>query len=334
MQPLHRKSVATESLYAPAGKVLWDTCFIKGSAGDYHAFYLQCAPTKRPENRHSTRISIGHAVSRDLHAWQELPAAIVPGAPGAWDDLCIWNSCVYEKAGIYYQFYTARNSAAENYWIQRIGVVTSRDLTNWRKHPDNPLLEADAALYEVKNTKNSLGKIGAWRDPCVFEDSAGGGYYMTISARLKGQGEAYNGCLALAQSADLIHWNVKPPILAPGVFDEMEASQVVQHRGRFYIFFSVCWPTLFRKDWQKRHGSRPGLYCYTAEHLCDPFEPVNECGWIDVGDPSLYAVRLIEREGDIFTALGFVNYDERGNFIGRLSSPLRLCIAGREIFRV
>lgn len=44
-----------------------------------------------------------------------------------------------------------------------------------------------------------------------------------------------------------------------------------------------------------------------------------------------YAVRLIERGGDAYTAMGWLNYDDEGRFVGALSAPLRLALDGDTV---
>ena len=44
-----------------------------------------------------------------------------------------------------------------------------------------------------------------------------------------------------------------------------------------------------------------------------------------------YTVRLIERDGDAYTAMGWLNYDDEGRFVGALSAPLRLALDGDAV---
>jgi beta-fructofuranosidase len=50
---------------------------------------------------------------------------------------------------------------------QREGLATSTDLKSWRKHPDNPLLEADPRYYSQPDP-GTLGPERVRRDPCVL----------------------------------------------------------------------------------------------------------------------------------------------------------------------
>ncbi|MCH8520222.1 MAG: family 43 glycosylhydrolase [Nanoarchaeota archaeon] len=187
--------------YAPNNKFLWDSWFIK-EEDTYHVFYLQANKTQDSELRHNNNVSIGHAISKDLINWEELPVALEPGVLDEdWDNLSLWTGCVYKKDNLYYMFYTGRSKNEHEMWIQKIGLATSQDLINWTKYEHNPLLEAKEYYY-IDNEKNTLGKIGAFRDPDIFYDKTYQKYFMLISARensidLENKTREYNGCIAL-----------------------------------------------------------------------------------------------------------------------------------------
>ncbi len=224
--------------YAPIGKVLWDYWFIK--QGDtHHLFHLQADPSNDSSKRYTDGVSIGHAVSKDYIHWTQLPTALKPGANGNWDDKNLWSGCVAEKDGLFYLYYTGKNSAHGMENIQKIGVAVSFDLQTWTKHPKNPILETDSQYYDIDNNLNAIGKIGAWRDPFVFKDPNSGKRYMTISSRIKGSNKEYNACVGLADSENMIDWNILPPIFSPGIYDEIEVTRVIYHAGLYYLFFST-----------------------------------------------------------------------------------------------
>src|SRR5438477_10851503 len=105
-------------------KWVWDFWLARDTR--HHVFYLQ-APRSlgRSELRHHSA-SIGHAVSRDLRAWEVLPDALHPGPAGSWDDLATWTGSVVEHAGCWQMLYTGINRS-ERGLIQRIGLATSDD---------------------------------------------------------------------------------------------------------------------------------------------------------------------------------------------------------------
>lgn len=311
--------------FRPSGAILWDPWFVR-RGDEYHAFYLQVPMPDDPEDRHHAGTTIGHAVSHDLRSWRERPVALTPGAGDAWDGLALWTGWVVGEGGGFFQFYTGRR--ASEFWLQRIGLALSDDLDRWEKRK-GLVLEADPRYYSASGELNALGVAPAWRDPCVFREPGSGLWYMTISARTAGEGP-HNACVGLARSGDLLHWEILEPLLAPGVYDEMEATQVVSHDGRWYVFFS-SWAVHYRPDWARRHGAHSGLHCYVSDSLLGDYRPVNGNGVVLDDANHRYTVRLIERDGDAYTAMGWLNYDDEGRFVGALSAPLRLVLDGDTV---
>jgi beta-fructofuranosidase len=129
---------------------IWDF-WLARDGEDYHVFYLQ-APRSLgdPELRHFNA-SIGHAVSRDLREWSPLPDALRLGPPSAWDGHAVWTGCVIRHDNIWHMFYTGVHVGEDGLIEQRVGLATSTDLENWRKYPDNPLIEADPRYYSRRD---------------------------------------------------------------------------------------------------------------------------------------------------------------------------------------
>ena len=320
------KLLAADELttFRPAGGILWDPWFV-ARGGEYHAFYLQVPAPEDPEDRHHAGVQIGHAVSTDLHSWRERPTALRPGPDDAWDSLALWTGCVVNDGAVFHQFFTGRR--ASEFWVQRIGVAVSSDLDRWEKDEDF-VLEADPEHYCLRPELNALGVPPAWRDPFVLRDPDSGLWYMTISARTA-EHHPHNACVGLARSHDLRRWEVLPPLLAPGIYDEMEVSQLLHHEGRWYLFFSTR-GVHYHNDWAGRHGRASGLHCYVADHLLGEYRPANATGVVlDDGDRR-YALRIVERTGDEYVAMGWLDYD-RGRFVGALSGPVRLALDGDEV---
>lgn len=322
------------SHFSPKNKFLWDFWLLRDN-GVYHAFYLQSRKTKDPEERHNAHVSIGHAVSQDLKHWHEQSTALQPGKKGSWDDLALWTGSVIKKGSTYYLFYTGRNSNRERMWVQKIGLAYSNDLLHWKKAKENPLLEADATYYATDAVKNKLGKIPAWRDPFVFKDPQTGAYFMTISARKKGIKKEYTGCIALARSHDLLRWDILPPILAPGRYDEMETSQVVYHNGNYYLFFSLgsTGDGLYEKKWKQKVGHHTGLHCYYSKNLFGGYKPVNKNGVVVEHGDVMYDIRLIKKNAQEYIALGWLNKNSDGTFLGKMSEPFGLVIDGDRVYK-
>ena len=319
---MHNKSISN---YSPAGMIIGDVCFLQ-EKDDYHVFYLQQPATLiNPEDRHDLWTSIGHAVSKDLYHWKGLPPIIKPSnGLDKWDNLVIWTGSIIKKENTYYLFYTGKSDNPEEKLTQRIGVATSTDLVTWNKSDQNPLLESDNKIYADSNKLDQFGRIGAWRDPFVFKNPKSNDYFMLISARLKGEETIYNGCIAIAQSKDLINWNLQKPVLAPGIYEEMEVPQMVCHKDKYYIFFSAHASGYNPEFTKKIGGAFGGLHCYYSDDILGEYRPINGNGVVYSNKEDKYGLTVVKNIDDTFSLLGYQYLDNEDNFIGKLSHPMKI----------
>ncbi|MCA9355477.1 glycoside hydrolase family 68 protein [Candidatus Kaiserbacteria bacterium] len=321
---------AYKNYYSPAGKILWDSWFIK--QGDtYHLFHLQADLKIDPKNRDNANVSIGHATSRDLVTWKELPCALKPSNRDDWDNKDLWSGSVAEKEGKYYLYYTGKNNQPGQKNIQKICLATSPDLHHWTRYTANPILEADTRYYYMDNSLSPAGSIGAWRDPFVFRDPHSDKRFMSISAKTTfGKEVGYNACVALAESDDMINWKILPPIFAPGIYDEIEATRVVFHKGYYYLFFTTH-DYDYKPEFAKKFGAHDGLHCYYSDSLYGGYKPVNGNGVVFDKGHNIYDVRVLNTQDDDFIGIGWLNLDPGGNFIGRISHPMNVRIEKDKI---
>ena len=296
-------------MYVPEDRYVWDF-WVVPHEGRYHLFHLQ-APRELPdpELRHGMA-TVGHAVSEDLIRWKNLGTAVGPGQPGEWDDRAIWTGSVVKGDGLFYMFYTGTCRAEEGR-IQRIGFATSRDLVHWDKYPGNPVLEADLTVYE-KAEDSPFGEL-AWRDPYVIR--WGDRYLALITARRNWGEPQRRGCIATAVSEDLLQWRVGAPLEVPGGFAQMEVPQLIFHRGRAYLLFSV------EAGWVAE-GVSPkatGTFYAIAPQPFDRYSPPTAL----LADPSgsFYAAKLVRTYRGDWVALAWLR-TPAGDFVGGLSDPL------------
>jgi len=321
-----------EDNYAPVGKLLWDPWFI--NKGDmYHMFHLQAETTPDSDHRHSNNVSIGHAISSDLIKWEQLPTALEPNAGEAWDNKDLWSGCVAQKDDTYYIYYTGKNDGPDSKNIQKIGVAMSKDLKIWTKHHENPILEADPRYYHMDNEINAIGKVGAWRDPFVFKDPHSDKRYMTISAKTNNGRMEYNACVALAESYDMIHWNILPPIFSPDIYDEIEVTRVIYHNEHYYLFFTTH-ATSYQPEFAKQYGAHEGLHCYYSDNLFGGYKPVNGDGVVFDDGYEIYDIRVLNLQGNDFIGIGWLNMDSNGNFVGKLAHPIKIRIEGDKVYDI
>ncbi len=296
-------------------KWIWDFWIVTDN-DDYHIFYLQAPKSlDNPEKRH-WHVSIGHAVSTDLLKWIILPDALSPSTVPAWDDFTTWTGCTMAHGNTWYLFYTG-TSHSEKGLVQRIGLATSTDLVSWKKHTENPVIEADSTWYELLDSKAWYEQ--AWRDPWVFKYK--NSFHAYITGRINNGQYDQRGVIAHAKSDDLIHWNVLAPIVFPGDFGHMEVPQVAHIGERYYLIFS-CHASHLSISGRNRYGNVTGIYYLYSD---TPFGPYPSRGSdLLFGDEigSFYSGRLIQGKDLQWYLITFSNNTKESTFIGEISDPM------------
>ncbi len=248
-----------------------------------------------------------------------LPDALAPGPRGTWDDLATWTGSVIEHDGRWYMLYTGI-SRADDGLIQRIGLAVSDDLMTWRKHPGNPVIEADGRWYELLDLASWRDQ--SWRDPWLFRGYRDGAFHVLITARAAAGAADGRGVVAHATSADLVRWQVLPPVTAPGDFAQVEVPQLVELGGRRHILFSVHAEDHSRLRVSRLGPGQGGTFIFTSGTQGDAFRPsaapiVPEDGPLG----RLYAGKLVQpRPGD-WRFLAF-RAELGDTFIGELTDAL------------
>lgn len=278
----------------------------------FHMFFL-FAPRglPSPDDRHF-HARIGHAVSDDLRRWERLADPLADAARPAFDDLATWTGSVTRgQDGLWYMFYTGA-SRAEQGLVQRVGSAVSDDLVSWQRTP--LVLEADRRWYEKLDTQ--IWPDEAWRDPWVFPDEDGTGWHMLVTAR-SAEGPRDRGVIGHARSADLLHWEVEPPLSAPGQgFGQLEVPQVEMVDGDWVLIFSCL-----GSEMRSRRRGDGGVWLAKGDSALGPWDIA---GARRLTDESIYAGRIVrDRDGE-WWLMGFENKDVSGRFVGRIPGPLRL----------
>lgn len=293
---------------------VWDFWFADDGRR-FHLYYL-FAPKALgdPDLRHRNA-RIGHATSDDLTTWEDHGRAFDAGDSGAFDETATWTGSVVQGPdGIWRMFYTGSRflSPASNANIETIGVATSRDLFRWEKQR-GPVCRADGRWYETFGTSDWPEE--AWRDPWVFA-GPDGTWHMLVTARSKDGPLWDRGVVGHATSADLVQWEVQPPLSAPGIgFAHLEVPQTVTVAGAGYLLFSCDTPKLSGS----RRGGTGGIWSVAAPVPTGPFA-------IDAArllvPERLYAGRIVRDRAGQPVLLAFDMAGADGNFIGALSDPI------------
>ena len=151
----------------------------------------------------------GHFTSRDLIHWEKRPETPFGGATGT----------VIEHDRKFYMFYTGDH--------QTVHLATSDDLDQWTLYSDNPILDGDDQRYSREN----------FRDPYVFFNHKEGQWWLLIGTREMHQPGQRAGCVGLAKSRDLLHWELAPPLWAPKIGPHTDCPQVVHQGGLWYLIY-------------------------------------------------------------------------------------------------
>lgn len=295
------------------GRWVWDSWPVVAPDGKRHLFYLQAdRALGDPELRHMNP-SIGHAVSDDWRTWDVLPDALAPRKTPGWDDGATWTGSVIQgPSGGFHLFYTGA-SKAEGCLVQRIGRADSDDLVHWERFGDDALLEADPRWYEKID---GPWHDEAWRDPWVVADPGGNGWHMLITARAN-HGEKYErGVVGHAWSADLEHWEARPPLSKPSRFGHLEVIQYVELDGQPHLAF--CCNAAELSPQRNQYGQRGGMWLVPGTGLLGPWD-------LDqarrVSHDSLYAARVITDLDGTAKLLGFSDC-VAGEFVGEILDPV------------
>lgn len=299
---------------------IWDFWLAKDGP-DFHIYYLQAPRSVGDPGERHWHATIGHAVSGDLQQWDILPDAIVPSTEdGNWDDYTTWTGSVIRHAGLWYMFYTGGNRG-EKGLIQRVGMAISKDLINWKKYDANPVIISEPSRYEQLDL--DLWHDQAWRDPWVFEDSRGEGFYAFITARANFGPPDGRGVIALAKSSDLLGWEVLDPVTSPGDFGQLEIPQVTRVGELFYLLFSTS-AEFHSEDRLQRTGSTPatGTHYLVSEDPLGPYMNLTDKFLVGDHTGSRYGGKLVEKAEGQWALLAMRHFGEDGGFIGELDDPV------------
>ncbi|MFP4282166.1 MAG: glycosyl hydrolase [Opitutales bacterium] len=217
---------------------------------------------------------IAHAVSTDGVNWRRVRNSLFIGDPGSWDDLMLWTMHVSpdpHQAGRWRMFYTGL-TRRDRGRVQRIGLAYSDDLYRWEKAPvswkddrgleDPPAVKAarelsaeaeatavhapydaesclplqpDAAHYE-----STLAKPRHWvsfRDPFYCRTEAGA--WLLASARVNEGPLVRRGCVALLEETAPHHFESRPTLCHPHLYDDIEVPNYFVLEGHPYLIGSI-----------------------------------------------------------------------------------------------
>jgi beta-fructofuranosidase len=295
---------------------VWDS-WIADDGERYHLFFLKAPRAlEDPSLRHTAAI-IGHASSLDLVDWTVHEDALQPDAKG-WDDLALWTGSVQRgEDGVWRMYYTAlSNVPGHGVKDQRIGLAESDDLSAWRRVGDGPLVDPDPRWYRTIDGTASE----TWRDPFVFRDPGGDGWHMLITARDPDAPRFYDGVLAHARSADLVTWELQPPVTEPAGFGQIEVPQIRVVDGQHVLVFT-CHPEEQSPEQIERFGPHSTWYVL-GESVLGPWDIAGARPF--EADPKLFAAPLVQARDGSWAFVGFRNQEPEGILSFEIMDPIRV----------
>lgn len=307
---------------------VWDSWI--ADAGDlYHLFFLKAPRALADPGLRHTAATIGHATSKDLTLWEVRADALLPAAK-RWDDLAIWTGSIARGGdGVWRLYYTALSSSpGHGVRDQRIGMAESDDLSAWRRVGHRPLVDPDPRWY--RTLEEDAGASETWRDPFVFRDAGGDGWHMLITARAPGAPHLRDGVLAHARSADMLTWELQPPLTEPAGFGQIEVPQVRCVDGQWVLVFT-CHPEEQSAEQLARFGPFSTWYVLGGSptgpwNIADarPFE----------GEPKLFAAPLVQQRDGTWAFVGFRNQEPEGILSFEILDPIAVTLRDGRLQRL
>lgn len=191
--------------------------------GYYHLFYQY-----NPKDCEWGSMHWGHAISKDMFHWKDLPIALYPDKP--YDNHpeggCFSGSAV-EKDGILYLFYSG-TIKKDGKVYQTQCMAYSKDGIHFEKYENNPIIKEPPA-----------GASDDFRDPKVF--LVNGKWYMVIGGSVGGADTGGDGRVFLYTSEDLFHWEYTGNVLeSNGQYGTMfECPDMFELNGKWVL---ICSP--------------------------------------------------------------------------------------------
>ncbi|HEM5318115.1 TPA: glycoside hydrolase family 32 protein [Streptococcus suis] len=194
--------------------------------GEYHLFYQF-----NPYESVWGPMHWGHAKSKDLVNWEQLPVALAPDK--AYDkDGCFSGSAIV-KDDVLWLMYTGHIINEDGTVSQVQNMAFSTDGIHFEKIEQNPVATADGLPEEVI--------ANDFRDPKIFEKD--GRYYSVVATKHKDG----VGCIVLLGSDDLLDWQFESIFLKGQAHQGhvWECPDYFEVDGQEYLIVS---PMRYQKD--------------------------------------------------------------------------------------
>ena len=188
--------------------------------GYYHIFYQHAPDYEVPWQQ---PMHWGHARTKDLLTFEELPVALCPDAP--YDADGCWSGTAIVKDDTLYLFYASvLKDAQGKHSRQTVSVAYSKDGIHFEKYEGNPVIDR----FPPDGGKD-------FRDPAVC--CIDGKYYCVMAT---GNPETKAGRLLLYKSSDLLDWEYQGIMSEWADCKYTECPSFMQTQTGFLLTASVC----------------------------------------------------------------------------------------------
>lgn len=190
--------------------------------GYYHLYYQH-----NPYGANWDTMHWGHARSKDLVHWEDLPIAMAPDEEYDRNGVFSGSAIVHDNR--LYVMYTGHVVAEDGTVTETQNIAWSDDSIHFTKYEKNPVLAAAQLL--------AGGDPADFRDPKVFTHA--GRFYAVIAAAVDGAGQ-----ILLYESEDLLHWQYTSSLLAnlPELGRMTECPDFFTIGGQDALVFSAIMP--------------------------------------------------------------------------------------------
>lgn len=186
-RPTYHFSPPANWLNDPNGLIEWNDT--------YHLFYQY-----NPGGPYHGSIHWGHAVSDDLVHWKDRPVTLEPEMDAPDRHGC-WSGCAVDDNGTPTFIYTGGDGDDQ---LPCLARATDDSLTEWEKHPDNPIIESEPDGVDILSNDDWNAEF---RDHDVWRTD--GEWFQLIGSGV----EVGGGTALLYRSPDLVDWEFVDPVL-------------------------------------------------------------------------------------------------------------------------
>ena len=234
-----------EEVLAIPRRYLNDHCLVHND-GLWHFFGIVGNRPEAELNGLPSETSFAHATSDNLRDWDVHPD--VMACAGVWPELVsVIAPFVIEHDGLFHMLY----AGIDEHGTQRICLATSRDLWEWERYADNPVIVPSVSWSKWPgfglDAPDGKASFGGCRDPHVIRLDGGGfvAYWVSLLQDRFGPDMV---CVAASISHNLVNWQEVGPVFSMRAWHrpctrEVESPCVVAKDGRYWLFFKHGWWT-------------------------------------------------------------------------------------------